>query len=990
MQVKEGRNEPDRFAARGEPPPGAARRLRAFALGIALGIALIGATGGRSARAQPRDPLLTWHTIRTPHFVITYHEPLGYVARRVAAVAERAHSSLATILDHEPAERVQIVLTDDADAANGSATALPFDTIRLYAEAPDDLSPLAEYDDWMTTLVTHEHTHILHLGNASGLPSLVNLLLGRVYMPNHVQPRWFLEGLAVYEETEQTSGGRLRSAQWDMYLRMDALEERFWDIDQVSTSADRWPHGNAAYLYGSYFVRFIAERYGRIALAQIAREYGSSILPYGINRVAQRATGHTFVELWDEFLAERRAHYLAQQRAVDAIGRREGTRLTTHGELARAPRFLRDGRLMYLRADNRSRGRIMIVDRDTGEPRQTLVRVNAGGEAAVHPDGRTIVFAKTDAHRDIYFFSDLFRRDLQSGHETRLTHGLRAREPDLSPDGRHVVFTVSRAGTTQLMIAELADVPGTMRELTPGHRFQQWYTPRFSPDGRTVAVSTWRNGGYRDVLLVDVATGRKSELTHDRAQDTGPVFSGDGSIVYFSSDRTGIANIYAYHLASGSLRQVTNVIGGAYQPAIAPDGEHMVYVGYTSYGFDLFSMEIEPTGFRDAPAYVDTRPTPSDTESIWTAESEDYEPLATLYPRSYFLDLSPDSFGTTLGISVAGEDVVGWHRWRARLGFGLVRGNMSVDAAYSYNRLPLAISLRGFRYVTQAGGLELAGRSVPWIQEAFGGDLSLGYSFPRAFSGNSVSLSYALTYTQPADPYSVTAPDPNFPAPILPETGRFSTLRFGWSYSDVERYAYDISPSNGRSLGIGLSLADPAIGSQFRVLTLTWSITQYLPMPWGESHVMALRYAGGISGGDLERQGLFGVGGFPTVGLISGFTDPIILGGAALRGYNPNDRVGNQYHLAQIEYRFLIARFNRGVLTLPVYLNRLWATVFADGGDAFRGDIDLSRFRVGVGGELHLDFTLFYLLGFSLRVGYARGLSEGGIDQVYGHLGVPF
>ncbi len=967
---------------RGCPFPSLGRLLLILICVIAL---------SENAEAQVRDPSLPWHTIRTPHFIITYHEPLGFLARRIARVAERAHASLSTLLAHEPSERVHILLTDDSDSANGSATALPFGTIRLYAEAPDDLSPLAEYDDWLTTLVTHEYTHILHLDTASGLPSLLNLLLGRVYMPNHVQPRWFLEGLAVFEETELTSGGRLRSSQWDMYLRMDALEDRFWDLDQVSSSADRWPHGHAAYLYGSYFVRYIAERHGRMALAQIAHDYGASILPYGINRVAERATGKTFVELWEEFLEERRTHYRAQQRLVDAIGRREGTRLTDHGETARAPRFLRNGELMYLRSDSRSRSRLMIVDPHTGEPGQTLARMNSGGEAAVHPNGRTIVYSKVDGFRDVYFFSDLFARDLETSHETRLTYGLRAREPDLSPDGRHIAFTVSRAGTTRLMIAELTDIENTMRELSTGTRFEQWYTPRFSPDGRTLVASTWRRGGFRDVVLIDIDTGRITDLTHDRAQETGPVFSADGSLVYFASDRTGISNIYVYELASGRLRQVTNVIAGAYQPAISEDGRHMVYVGYTSYGFDLFSMPIEPLGFRDAPSFIDTRPSSSGEESddLWTAESDDYDPLATIYPRSYLLDLSPDAFGTTLGVSVAGEDLAGFHSWNTRLGFGLVRGNLSLDAGYSYNRLPVSIRVRGYRYITRAGGLEISGQSLPWIQEVMGGDLSLGYSFPRAFRGASVSLAYSLSHTQAAEPLSRDVPDPNYPPPIFPETGLFSTVRMGFSYSDVERYPYDISPSNGRSFGVSLSFSDPAIGSQYRVHSAVWSLTQYFPMPWLE-HVIAVRYGGGISGGDLERQGTFGVGGFPNVGLISGLSSPIILGGTALRGYAPNDRVGNQFHLLQLEYRFLIARLNRGVLTLPIYLNRLWATVFGDTGDAFRGDIDFSRFRFGVGAELHLDFTIFYLLGFSLRVGYARGLSEGGIDQFYGHLGVPF
>ncbi|MFO0680435.1 MAG: hypothetical protein U0234_00215 [Sandaracinus sp.] len=943
--------------------------------------------------AQLRDPTLEWRTIETEHFDIHYHDPLALVARRVAAVAERAHGTLRVVFGFEPTptpgqQRIQIVLTDDSDSANGSATALPFDTIRLYAEPPEDLSTLGDYDDWLTTLVSHEHTHILHLDQASGLPSILNAILGKVYMPNHVLPRWMIEGIAVWQETERTSGGRLRSSMWDMYLRADVLEGRTWGIDQLSTTADRWPHGEAQYLYGSYLMSYIAGTYGRESIAQMAQDYGGSILPYGINRVAERATGRTFTQLYEDFLAERRAHYQAMQDEVDALGRIEGVRITTHGESTRAPRYLRDGRLLYLRADNGSRSRLMIVDPATGQTRDTLARLNAGGEGAVHPDGRTVTFSRVDFYRDIYAYADLFRRDLETGEETRLTNGLRAREPDLSPDGRHLVFTTTRAGTSHLMLADVEDVSGTMRELAPHDRFELVYTPRFSPDGRSIVFAAWSSGGYRDIHVVDVETGRVDELTHDRAQDSGPVFSPDGSVVYFSSDRTGIANIYAYRLATGTTRQITNVVMGAYSPAVSPDGSTLVYLGYTSYGFDLFRLDgLDPNGFREAPVYRDTRPAGSDTEALFFAESRDYDPLPTLYPRSYMLDLAQDAFGPQLGITTQGSDVVGQHTYSIRLGFGLVRGNLQVDAGYAYQRSPLGVTVTGFRYLTQAGGLEIAGLDRTWIQDQAGGTLGLSYAFPRSFRYDAIALSYAGTYTSRAEPWPYEI-DPNTPPPRSPYLGYFSTLRLGWTYSDVERYLYDISPSNGRTISLGVGLADPLFGSSYRSVTFTWSVTQYIPL-W-EHHVLAMRYGGGISGGDLDRRGAYGVGGYPNVSPISGLYDPNVLGGVVLRGYPTNVRVGTQMHLAQLEYRLPIVRFNQGALTLPVFLNRMYATVFADYGNAFSDAFDLGHFLLGVGGEVLIDFTLFYLIQLTFRVGYARGVMEGGTDQFYGHLGVPF
>jgi outer membrane protein assembly factor BamA len=263
----------------------------------------------------------------------------------------------------------------------------------------------------------------------------------------------------------------------------------------------------------------------------------------------------------------------------------------------------------------------------------------------------------------------------------------------------------------------------------------------------------------------------------------------------------------------------------------------------------------------------------------------------------------------------------------------------------------------------------------------------VSYAFPRSFDVGFVHLGYSASYTFAEEPFGIT-PDPNEPLFLLPERGFFSGLRFGWTYSNIETYGYDISPSNGRSLSFEVAAAHPALGSQFSVVTLTWSFTNYAPL--GAHHVLGFRYGGGVSGGDLDRVGVFGVGGFPVIAPLAGLESPVVLGGVALRGYAPNDRVGTQFHLAQLEYRFPIWRINEGILSLPIYFNRLHATLFTDYGDAFTTAFDLATFRVGIGAELFLDFTLFYVVPLQLRFGYAHGFMEGGQDQVYVHFGEGF
>ena len=75
----------------------------------------------------------------------------------------------------------------------------------------------------------------------------------------------------------------------------------------------------------------------------------------------------------------------------------------------------------------------------------------------------------------------------------------------------------------------------------------------------------------------------------------------------FSSDQSGIFNIYRYRLENDEVEQLTNVIGGAFVPTVAAD-ERVVYSGYHSNDYSLYSFEMgeferdahfEPVTMRD-------------------------------------------------------------------------------------------------------------------------------------------------------------------------------------------------------------------------------------------------------------------------------------------------------------------------------------------------------------------------------------------------------
>ncbi len=946
--------------------------------------------------ARAGDPYLRWYTINTPHFHVHFHGGLEPVAQRTANLLEDEYNILVPELGWAP-DITEVLLTDATDDANGSSGALPYDEIRLFVTAPDDMSPLGDYDDWLRELTTHELTHTVHIDNISGIPAVVNSILGKTVAPNQAQPRWVLEGLAVTMETEHTSGGRLRLSQWDMYMRADTLSHNLARLDQISNDARRWPSGNLWYLYGSEFVEWIEHIYGPNTFAAIATDYGANIVPWGINRSVRRVTGRTYEQLyrgWEKHLEEK---YRAQAAAVRRRGLRQGAQLTHRGRVAYSPRFVpqcaRSGSReeVYYVADDGDRTagvyRVPLISRGRADESNEQIITRMSGTGLAFDSDCGIVFDSTAPTKRQYYFTDLFRQP----HGTRAPRGLdrsrrrltvsrRARTPDVSRDGRHIAYVTNHAGTSTLRIADFtADHRIThQRTLVPSARYEQAFTPRFSPDGHKVAYSAWTHGGYRDIRIVDVKTGRFYEIAHDRALDQQPTWSADGRTVYFTSDRTGIANVYAYDVASHKLSQVTNVIMGAYMPEVTPDGRTLFYVGYTSAGFDLFSMPLDRSRFLPALPYIDHRPAtpPEQYDKRWPVEN--YNPLPTLRPHAYQLKYGPGTFGQALTVSTTGEDAVGLHSFSASITVETQQGEPSVRLGYAYHRLPFAFRASVFRSSSPRTGFRY-GDQTPIITEHLTG-ATTGVSYPilGEFDAASVALNYTIAKFDSVLPIGPIA-DPYSQVTRVPDRGYLGMLHIGGSYSNAESTADAISLEKGFTLVAGADIAARALGSDSTLTAFSARVSGYIPMPWARHHVLALALAGAAAVGTYPRRGLYYTGGFGDQPVIDAYTNGIDQGPFVLRGYAPVQFIGSQYNLLNTEYRFPIAYADRGLSTLPVFLRTLSGAVFADYGGAFN-QLDLAdplkSYHLGVGAELWIDLELGYFARANLRLGYAHGVDD--------------
>ncbi len=113
----------------------------------------------------------------------------------------------------------------------------------------------------------------------------------------------------------------------------------------------------------------------------------------------------------------------------------------------------------------------------------------------------------------------------------------RVSDPQLSPDGRSVAFTITDTDkaanrrTTQIYL--MSSRGGEIRQLTKEKVSSA--TPRWSPDGTKLAFISARDGAPQ-IWMLDVATGEAKKITSIALGADNPLWSPDGKMIAFTSE----------------------------------------------------------------------------------------------------------------------------------------------------------------------------------------------------------------------------------------------------------------------------------------------------------------------------------------------------------------------------------------------------------------------------------------------------------------------
>jgi Tol biopolymer transport system component len=939
---------------------GAARRApfpTALVLAASLGLP---ASGG----AASYPPRYHFQTVSTDRVSAHFHQGFEAMARQAASLATDILSRHETRYGQRVG-RVHLVLVDADDAPNGFASPLPFPMVTIRAVAPDGTDEFGNHEGWLRLVLTHELAHIVHLEEARGLWGFGRKLFGRApfLFPNTVAMSWMIEGLATYEETELTAFGRGRDADSRMVLRMAALEGRFPGEDRAIYALDAWPGGDTPYLFGEAFLRRLSEQAGEETIPRMGRQHAGQFPPFLDGRTTRKVTGTGLHAQWKAWAEEAAADFGRDAGDREARGLTRSHPVTDRGIRQASPRFSPDGTWVAYTSHTLTRFPEIRLVRPDGTGDRRLVLRNGGLGLAWTPDGGRLVYAEFQVHGTFSVFGDLSLVEVGTGRVRRLTRGLRAHDPDVSPDGRSVVFARKVGDRSELFAIGLGG--DGLRQLTASAEGVEWSGPRWSPRGDALVAARLLPGGWLDLVLVDPATGAVEQLTHDRAKDVEPTWTPDGEAVVFRSDRDGVSNLYLLRLADRSLTRVTNVLGGAFQPTVGPDGRSVAYAAYSSRGYDI---HVAPLDLAAAPAalpFSDGLPAPRPDPPPATSSVRPYRAGSMLLPRFWtpWVDLgdAEDRFGFATG----GSDALFRHLWVARATYGTESERVNASVAYVYDRF------RPTLFVGTQDTTDVYGDARLRTRQAY-----FQASLPLRRTVRSLQSVSATWRLERQEVLGSDRPEDRL------DLGGIETA---WSVSTARSYPFSISPSEGGRLRVAWLHEAPALGSDLSLDKVAADARLYRRV-FGERDVLAVRAGGGVTYGEEDFEGSFAVGGYPDASLL----DIVRTNNAVLRGYPDNAFAGRRYAAFNAEYRFPLFSPQRSWRSLPVFLRHFRGSVFFDAAHAWSGAFRAADVKTAAGASIGLESAIGFALPLSAELSVARGFDERGDTKVYFRFGLAF
>ncbi|MBK7629654.1 MAG: PD40 domain-containing protein [Ignavibacteriales bacterium] len=548
-------------------------------------------------------PELDWFTIKGKHVEVHFHEGAERTAQVVLKIADEVWDPICSLYDYQP-DIVHFVIKDIDDYSNG-ATYFFDNKIEIWTSALD--FDLRGAHNWLRNVISHEFTHMVQIQSAMKLNRSVPALFLQILayederrpdilygFPNVVVsyplatinvPAWFAEGTAQYMRKEFNYDNW--DSHRDMILRSYALDNNMLSWNEMGVFGKTSLGNESVYNSGFALTKYIAQKYGEDKLRDVTKalgKFGNFTIDAAFKDVIGK-DGNAIYNEWSSFL---KSDYKKRSEKV-VSNLVSGEQITKEGFGNFYPIFSKDGKKIYYISNKTSDyfGPAGIYEYDVETKKEKNIVSGVRSTFSFIPQQNKIIYAKiSEDNENWYNVHDLFVYDLDNEDDTRLTHNLRANNPSVSNDGKKIVFVYQKDGTTNLGMVDID--AKNFKRLTFFENGEQVYNPKFSPDDSYI-IFDYSYANTRDLAKVNSEGGNIEFILATENDERNPTFDKNGNIIY-SSDETGIYNLYSLNSETKIKTKLTNVLGGAFMANISTNGD-ILYSGYTSSGYKIFKLD---------------------------------------------------------------------------------------------------------------------------------------------------------------------------------------------------------------------------------------------------------------------------------------------------------------------------------------------------------------------------------------------------------------
>jgi hypothetical protein len=543
---------------------------------------------------QIRYDKFEWSTYETEHFVIYFYPEIKPHLERMAGYAESAYQHVAAELKYDLAHKVPLILfqTSSEFQQQNVIPGAAQEGVGAFAEPTRQriVMPMDEPPDLLYRLIVHELTHQFEF-------DIIPVSLMR-----RGTPLWINEGLSDY----MTGIWRPQ----DLMMVRDAAIADI--IPKMSNMEDYGNFSSPRMVYnlGHSAFEFIESRWGKEGLRQYLFALRKAVIGGGENayQEAFKIEPEEFDQQFDKYLKDRFKPFRDKERPSD-YGRNlapnaEKTSFSSALTVEPSP----SGDLLAIVTGN-GRDReydVVLVSAKDGSVIRNLTAgfsQSQGFEFLVTPGGhwntvpwlswapagdRLGYFVRAEKNRTL-ILQNVLTREIEERIDLNTLD--EPESPDISPDGRRVVFSALRGGTSDIFIVDIQTKEVT--NLTKDDFANAG--PTWAPDGKSI-VYLARVSGNEKLFRLDLDTGRQTQVTFGTHDDAAAQFLDADTLVFPSTAtnpaeptspdiaRNGsIFNIWTLSLKNGELRQYTDAVGGNTSAVVMRTGTNTTKIGFISY-----------------------------------------------------------------------------------------------------------------------------------------------------------------------------------------------------------------------------------------------------------------------------------------------------------------------------------------------------------------------------------------------------------------------